>query len=76
MVEFDLKVHPKQRTMYIPKELVKIIGTEPTAIPNAFTILLFKKDEDIQKVIGSLEIILQDLKFQQKVTTEEAVEAM
>jgi len=63
MVKFNLKIHPKQRLCYVPKELYEVIGTNPEVVPDAFAALFFKKDTPPEKIIKSIEIILEDLKL-------------
>lgn len=66
MVRFKLKLHPKTRTMYVPKELCEVLGETPEGVPNACSVVLYNPDEDSEKVIASLEIIIQYLKLRQK----------
>lgn len=61
MVEFKLRIHPKQGTAYIPKEIRETLGTEVKATPNRAAVLLYPENMSIKDVIQSLSIIRQDL---------------
>jgi len=61
MVEFDLKIHKKQRTMYFPKELHKVLGVEVTGVPNMRGVFLFPKALSKEDAIRSLKAIQEDL---------------
>jgi len=61
MVEFEIKIHKKQGTAYIPKEIRKALGTELKAVPNRATVLLYSKDMTLKDVVKSLNIIKEDL---------------
>ena len=69
MVEFEIRLHDKQRLAYFPRELKKILGTDVTAIANCVTVVLFEKGTDIREVIESLKIVQLDL--QQKLRIKE-----
>jgi hypothetical protein len=61
MVEFELKIHRKQGTAYIPKEIREALGTEIKAVPNRAAVLLYPKNMAIKDVAKSLIIIKEDL---------------
>lgn len=61
-MEFELKIHPVTKIMYLPKELHKILGHEVTAIPNRTAILLYNKETSIDDVLAGIQIIQADLK--------------
>lgn len=61
MVEFELKIHRKQGTAYIPKEIREALGTEIKAVPNRAAVLLYPKNMAIKDVVKSLIIIKEDL---------------
>ena len=63
MVEFEIRVHPKQKLAYFPKVIIKTLGTELKAVPNAKAMVLYPKEADLKTVIKSLKIILQDLEL-------------
>jgi hypothetical protein len=66
MVEFKVKVHPEQRLMYVPKEIYQTFGTNLRMVANYFAAVIFREDVELQDVIRSLEIILQDLRHREK----------
>ena len=68
MVEFDIRVHPKQRQAYIPKEIVETLGYRWKVTPNMKAIAAYPKDATIETVIRSLEIILDDLKLRRDIS--------
>jgi len=61
MVEFELKIHEKQGTAYIPKEIREALGTELTAVPNRAAVLLYPKHMPIEDIVKSLALIKEDL---------------
>jgi hypothetical protein len=63
MVEFEIKVHPEQRLAYIPRQIVKALGTKLKMLPNLKAAVLYPEDATPQDVIRSLQIILQDLQM-------------
>lgn len=63
MVEFRIKVHPKQRQAYIPKEIVEALGLNLRAKADRYTVILYPKDIDPALVIRSLEVLLDDLRI-------------
>ena len=63
LVSFDLRVHPKKQLAYFPKAIVKTLGFELKAIPNAKAMVVYPKNADLKTVIKSLKIILQDLEL-------------
>jgi len=63
MVKFTLKIHPKQRLCYIPKALYEIIGKNPEVVPDAYAALIFNRETPSDKIIKSVQIILEDLRL-------------
>jgi len=63
MVEFEIKVHPRQKLAYIPKEIVDSLGFVWKANPNTKAMVVYPKDTPLIQVLKSLEIILADLKL-------------
>lgn len=61
MVEFKLKINPKQSLAYIPREISKVLGREVEAVANRVAVLMYPKDMDTLDVLKSLEIIQMDL---------------
>jgi hypothetical protein len=66
MVEFEIKIHPKQRQAYIPKEIVETLGTHLKAKPGSYAVLLYPKNVDPDLVERSVKILLADLKLESK----------
>lgn len=64
MVEFSIKVHPKQRQAYIPKEVVEALGLRLKAKPNRYAMVVYPENVDKELVIKSLEVLLADLKLE------------
>lgn len=64
MVEFKIKVHPKQNQAYIPKEIVEALGTRLKARPNRYAMVVFPESVSPILVVKSLEILLEDLKLE------------
>ena len=61
-VEFDLKIHEKQGTMYIPKEIRKALGTYLKAIPNLQGIFVCPKDLPPEQALSSIKAIYEYVK--------------
>lgn len=61
MVEFDIKIHPKQRLAYIPKEIFAVLSSHAKAVPNRAAVLIFSEDVSKEDVLKSLDIIKADL---------------
>ena len=62
MVEFKIKVHPKQRLAYIPKEIVESLGTKLKAIPNLSGIYLCSENLPPEQALSSMEAIYKHFK--------------
>jgi len=66
MVDFELTKDENGR-IYFPKELCKILdGKKIIAVPNRVTILLHADGADTDMVIGSAEVLLQELKLKRQ----------
>ena len=63
MVEFDIKIHPKQRLAYIPKEIIQTLGFQLKIIPNLKAAVVYPANENPERILKSLEVILADLKL-------------
>jgi len=63
MVEFLLKVHEKQGTAYIPKEIREEFGLRLKLQPNAEAGALYSEGADLRRVIESLKLIIQVLEL-------------
>ena len=64
MVKFELKVNQKQKTVYFNKNIVEALGYDLYAQLNATSGILYPKSADLEDVIRSVEIILEDLRHQ------------
>jgi len=62
LVEFELKLHPKQRLVYLPKELAILLSRNIRASANCVAVLLYPENIELKDVLKSLEIIQLDLK--------------
>lgn len=69
MVRFKLRVHPKQRLMYIPMNLLGVIGMNPVAIPNHSVAVLYNSETDPVMVVKGVEHILRGLRLELKAKT-------
>ena len=63
MVEFDIRINPKQRTAYFPRQVVKHLGTKLKLVPNFHAGVIYPKDMDIETVLASIRVIVQDLEL-------------
>jgi len=70
MVEFQIKIHDKQGTAYIPKEIREALGNEVKAAPNRAAVLLYPKTMPIKDVLKSIDIIKQDLEHGRQLEKE------
>lgn len=62
MVEFEIKVHPKQRLAYIPKEIVNALGLQLKAIPNMRGVYLCSNTLSTEEALSSVKAIYEHLK--------------
>ena len=62
MVEYEIKAGP-QGHFYFPKIIRESLGTTLKIVPNAVAGAIYPKDADLEHVIASLNIIIQDLKL-------------
>lgn len=70
MVEFNIKINPKQRLAYIPKEIVNAIGCDLKATPNRAAVLLYSKNTSFKDIIKSIDIIKQDIQHGDELSKE------
>ena len=63
MVEFNLKVHPEQRLAYIPRQIVKELGTNLKILCGARAFVAHPQGEDPEIILRSLAVIIEDLKL-------------
>ena len=75
-MDFELKIHKKQRTMYIPKELLNALGTEVTATPDRSSVFLYPKGLSTKDAIRSLEAIKEDLEHKVELQERGLVEGI
>lgn len=69
LVRFKLKVHPKQKVMYIPTTLRSVIGMNPIAIPNSSIAVMYNSETDLVMVVKELEHLLRGLRLELKAKT-------
>jgi len=62
MVEFVIRVN-QQRTAYIPKEVIEILGYEWFLVPNAKAAVVYPRECGLSTVIRSVLVILKGLKL-------------
>jgi len=69
MVEFQIKIHPKQRLCYIPKEIVEAMGLRFKIVGNRAALVMYPEKTSLMDVVKSLEILLAD--FQHALAMQE-----
>jgi len=57
MVDFEIRVHPKQRLGYFPKELVEAYGNELKITPDAMAAIIAPKDARPEDILKSLDVL-------------------
>ena len=62
MVEFVIRVN-QQRTAYIPKEVIEILGYEWLLVPNAKAAVVYPRQCDLRTAIRSVLVIVNGLKL-------------
>jgi hypothetical protein len=62
MVEFVIRVN-QQRTAYIPKEVIEILGYEWLLVPNAKAAVVYPRACDLKTAIRSVLVILKGLRL-------------
>jgi hypothetical protein len=62
MVEFVIRVN-QQRTAYIPKEVIEILGYEWLLVPNAKAAVVYPRQCDLKTAIKSVLVIVKGLKL-------------
>ena len=72
MVKFQIKVHPKQRLAYIPKEIFEALGTRLEAIPNLQGVFLYPEGLSPEQTLNSMKAIYDH--FRQQVDIEKKEE--
>jgi hypothetical protein len=63
MVKFKIKISNSKRLAYIPKEVVESLGLKLVMIPGMKAAVLYPEDADMEKVVKSVENILEELKI-------------
>jgi hypothetical protein len=61
LVEFDIKIHPNQRTAYIPKEIVEALGLQLKAKANLKSVFLYPAGMAPKDKLQSLDTIRSDI---------------
>jgi len=62
MVEFIIRVN-QQRTAYIPKEVIEILGYEWLLVPNAKAAVVYPRQCGLRTAIRSVLVIVKGLKL-------------
>lgn len=62
MVEFVIRVN-QQRTAYIPKEVIEILGYDWLLVPNAKAAVVYPRQCDLKTAIRSVLVILRGLRL-------------
>jgi len=71
MVEFKIKIHPKQRLAYIPKEIVEALGFRLKAIPNLRGIFMCPENLSSEQALKSMETICNHFRQELEIQEEE-----
>lgn len=66
MVKFEIKVHPKQRLAYIPKEIFESLGTRLEVVPDLKGFFAYPKGLSPEQALNSLDAIYRHFKLQVK----------
>jgi hypothetical protein len=66
MVQFQIHVNSPGRMAYIPKVLVKCLGSDLILMPGIGAALLFSEGEDIDSVLKSVQVILSELALEKE----------
>ncbi|MEM0488748.1 MAG: hypothetical protein QW707_06050 [Candidatus Bathyarchaeia archaeon] len=64
MVEFQIKINPKQRLAYIPKEVFEAFGPRLKMKTDRYAAIIFPENLDRELLIRSLTLLLEDLKLE------------
>lgn len=67
--EFELKTGP-QGHIYLPKKIREVFGEKLKIMPNVNAAAIYPADVDLETVVASLQLIIQDLKL--RLETKEA----
>jgi hypothetical protein len=60
---FRIKVHPKQRQAYIPKEVVEDLGHVLRLLPDKNAAVVYPEGKPLAKVVESVRLLLRDLEL-------------
>lgn len=71
MVKFETKVDSAGR-VYLKEEIRKALGENVHIIPNAFAIVMFPANSNLENVKRSVELILKDIELRLKGESENA----
>jgi hypothetical protein len=66
--EIELKIGP-QGHIYLPKKIREVFSAKLKMMPNAHAAAIYPADANLQAVIASLQLIIEDLKL--RLETEE-----
>jgi hypothetical protein len=67
MVEFKIRVHPRQRLAYIPKEIVDALGIRLRAVPNLSGIFVYPENLPPEQALNSMKAIYMHFKQETKI---------
>jgi hypothetical protein len=62
MVEFELRVNPKQKVTWLPKEIVKAWGFRLKLMPNSNAGIVYPSQVAYADVVKSVEVLLEYLR--------------
>jgi len=68
-MEFNLKTGP-QGHVYLPKKIRDAFGNDLKFLPNSEAGAIYPKNADLNRVIQSLQLIIEDLKLRVKDETK------
>jgi len=64
MVEFRIKIHEKQLLARIPRILARTFGFVWSIMPDTKAAVIYSEGTDLEDVIASLDILMQELRLQ------------
>jgi len=66
-MEFELKTG-SQGHVYFPKNVRKLLGDRMTLLPNSHAVIIYPENANLETVIKSLRIIIQDLQLKTEIS--------
>jgi hypothetical protein len=67
-MEYKVRIHPIERSVYIPKIILETLGSEITIFPDKAAAIVYPSGQDPATVIKSVKILLKHLQFERSLT--------